>query len=131
MNFQIYPTIDSKLSYIPCYTQCGLLTNKLNKMRKEETLILGREDMIESNQGKDILLVDFTDFKISVKPFQENGIILFIDNNGDTKILKNRFGDKGNRMFIRTIEDMKQNSIDNELGYGEEYFDDIISLYSK
>ena len=31
----------------------------------------------------------------------------------------------------RTIEDMKQNSIDNELGYGEEYFDDIISLYSK
>jgi hypothetical protein len=32
---------------------------------------------------------------------------------------------------IRTIEDMKQNSIDNELGYGEEYFDQIISLYSK
>jgi hypothetical protein len=100
-------------------------------MRKEETLILGREDMFEENQGKYILLIDFTDFKISVKPFQENGIILFIDNNGDTKILKNRFGDKGNRMFIRTIEDMKQNSIDNELGYGEEYFDDIISLYSK
>ena len=100
-------------------------------MRKEETLILGREDMIERNQGKDILLIDFTDFKISVRPFQENGIILFIDDNGDTRILKNRFGDKGNRMFIRTIEDMKQNSIDNELGYGEEYFDDIITLYSK
>ena len=100
-------------------------------MRKEETLILGREDMIERNQGKDILLVDFTDFKISVRHFQENGIILFIDNNGDVKILKNKFGDKGNRMFIKTIEDMKQNSIDNELGYGEKYFDDIISLYSK
>jgi hypothetical protein len=100
-------------------------------MRKEETLILGREDMIETYQRKDIILIGFTDFKISVKPFQENGIILFIDDNGDTKILKNRFGDKGNRMFIRTIEDMKQNSVDNELGYGEEYFDDIISLYSK
>ena len=100
-------------------------------MRKEETLILGREDMIEHNQGKDIRIIDFTDFEISVKPLQENGIILFIDNNGDTKILKNRFGDKGNRMFIRTIEDMKNNSIDNELGYGEGYFDDIISLYSK
>ena len=100
-------------------------------MRKEETLILEREDMIERNQGKDILLIDFTDFKISVRPFQENGIILFIDDNGDTKILKNRFGDKGNRMFIRTIEDMKQNSIDNQLGYGDEYFDDIISLCSK
>ena len=117
--------------FIICYTQFGLLTNKLNKMRKEETLILEREDMIETHQGKDILLIGFTDFKISVRPFHENGIILFIDNNGDTKILKNRFGDKGNRMFIRTIEDMKNNSIDNELGYGEEYFDDIISLYSK
>jgi hypothetical protein len=56
---------------------------------------------------------------------------LFIDDNGQTKILKNRYGDKGNGMFIRTIEDMKQNSIDNELGYGEGYFDQIISLYSK
>lgn len=100
-------------------------------MRKEETLILEREDMIKTRQGKDILLIGFTDFKISVRPFHENGIVLFIDNNGDTKILKNRFGDKSNRMFIRTIEDMKNNSIDNELGYGEEYFDDIISLYSK
>lgn len=100
-------------------------------MRKEETLILGREDMIETQKGKDILLIDFTDFKISKRHFQANGIILFIDNNGKTKILKNRFGDKGNSMFIRTIEDMKENSINNELGYGEEYFNDIISLYSK
>ena len=100
-------------------------------MKKEVTLILGREDMIETKNGKNILLIDFTDFKISVKPFQENGIILFIDDNGQTKILKNRYGDKGNGMFIRTIEDMKQNSIDNELGYGEGYFDQIISLFSK
>jgi hypothetical protein len=100
-------------------------------MRKEEVLILGREDMIETKNGKTILLIDFTDFKISVKPFQENGIILFIDDNGQTKIIKNRYGDKGNGMFIDTIEDMKQNSIDNELGYGEEYFDDIIRLYSR
>jgi hypothetical protein len=100
-------------------------------MRKEETLILGREDMIETKNGKDIRIIDFIDFKISIKPSQENGIILFIDDNGQTKILKNRYGDKGNGMFIRTIEDMKQNSIDNELGYGEEYFNQIISLYSK
>ena len=99
-------------------------------MRKEVTLILGREDMIKTKNGKNILLIDFTDFEISVKPFQDNGIILFIDDNGQTKILKNRYGDKGNGMFIRTIEDMKQNSIDNELGYGEGYFDQIISLYS-
>ena len=74
----------------------------------EETLILGREDMFETQQGKNILLIDFTDFKISVNKILENGIIVFIDNNGDTKILKNRFGDKGNRMFIRTIDVMKR-----------------------
>lgn len=80
-------------------------------MRKEETLILGREDMIENYQGKDILLIDFTDFKISVNKTLENGIILFIDDNGDTKILKNRFGDKGDSMFIRTIEYWRANSV--------------------
>ena len=77
-------------------------------MRKEETLILGREDMFETQQGKNILLIDFTDFKISVNKTLENGIIVFIDNNGDTKILKNRFVDKGNRMFIRTIDVMER-----------------------
>ena len=77
-------------------------------MKKEETLILGREDMFETQQGKNILLIDFTDFKISVNKTLENGIIVFIDNNGDTKILKNRFVDKGNRMFIRTIDVMER-----------------------
>ena len=77
-------------------------------MKKEETLILGREDMFETQQGKNILLIDFTDFKISVNKILENGIIVFIDNNGDTKILKNRFGDEGNRMFIRTIDVMER-----------------------
>jgi hypothetical protein len=33
-------------------------------MKKEVTLILGREDMIETKNGKNILLIDFTDFKI-------------------------------------------------------------------
>jgi hypothetical protein len=48
-------------------------------MRKEKTLILEREDMIETKNSKNILLIDFTDFKISVKPLQENSII-FIKN---------------------------------------------------
>lgn len=61
-------------------------------MRKEEILIIGREDMIESKICKDIFFIDFTDFKISLKPLKESGFILFIDDNGDTKILKNRCG---------------------------------------
>jgi len=58
---------------------------------KEKTLILKRKDMIEYNQGKDIHFIEATDFKISVKEFQKNSIILFIDDNEDKLILKNRF----------------------------------------
>jgi hypothetical protein len=58
---------------------------------KEKTIILKRKDMIEYNQGKDIHIIDAADFKISAKTFQESGIVLFIDDNGDTLILKNRY----------------------------------------
>ena len=51
-------------------------------MKQENVLILKREDMTESRKGRSILLIDFTDFKISDKPIIENSsIILFIDNN--------------------------------------------------
>lgn len=93
--------------------------------------MLGREDMIPQKTGKDILLIDFGDFKINEKPIRENELIVFVDNNGLTKILKNRYGDKGEGMFINTIEDMKLNSEMNSLGYGSGYFDDIINLYRK
>ena len=61
-------------------------------MRKEEALVLGREDMIEAEIGKPIHLIDFTDFRISHTHFQQS-IVLFIDDNGQTKILKNRYGE--------------------------------------
>ena len=64
-------------------------------MKKQITLILEREDMFEIKNDKNILLIDFNDFKMSVKSVYEYGIILFIDYNGQTKILKNRWGDNG------------------------------------
>ncbi len=30
MNFQVTDTVDSKLSYTPCYTPCGLFNNDLD-----------------------------------------------------------------------------------------------------
>ncbi len=76
-------------------------------MLTTSTLILGREDMIESEKNKNILLIDFFDFKISIKkPILEYSIVLFIDDNNQTKILKNRYGDKGNGMFNGIIENI-------------------------
>ena len=72
-------------------------------MIKEEIVILEREDMFESEKEKDILLIEFADFKISTKPYQQTAIILFIDKNGYTKILKNRYGDKGESMLVKKL----------------------------
>lgn len=100
-------------------------------MKTISAIMLGREDMIPKKTGKDILLIDFGDFKISEKPIRENDLIIFVDDNGLTKILKNRYGDKGEGVFVNTLENMKLNSEMNNLGYGSGYFDDIISLYRK
>jgi len=81
-------------------------------MRKEETLIVGREDLIDNSKSKDILLINFTDFNSSMNPFQNNNIVLFIDDNGETKIMKNRFGDDGQSIYKRIIEDVKKNLTD-------------------
>jgi hypothetical protein len=64
-------------------------------MRTEQTLILERTELKQHAIGKDINLISFIDFKISDQLFLTHTIILFIDNNGETRILKNRFGDKG------------------------------------
>jgi len=81
---------------------CGLPepeSKSVDGNKTTDTLILGREDMIDTEKGKNILLIDILDFKISVKPFQTHGVVLFIDDNGHTKILKNRFGDDGTGML--------------------------------
>ena len=64
-------------------------------MKKEEVLIAHREDLLKCVKEKDIHLINFDDLKGTLMPFQENGIVLFIDNNGDTKVLKNRYGGRG------------------------------------
>lgn len=101
-------------------------------MRKEEVLILGREDVVETSRGKDILLINFTDFK-GLKIFLREALVIFIDDNGHTKIIKNRYGDKGNNLFIRAIEDIKTNNevcVALNAHMDETYFKDMISLYS-
>jgi hypothetical protein len=61
-------------------------------MRKEEILILDREDLIISNHNKSFQDIIFQDFKISIEKLYNVGIILFLDADGQTKILKNRYG---------------------------------------
>lgn len=76
-------------------------------MREETILILEREDLKEMSIGRDLFRLTFLDTKISEKVMRNNGIILFIDENGDTKILKNRYGDKGQSQFLKVIDGAK------------------------
>lgn len=78
-------------------------------MRKEETLILDRDDLINSSRDKTIADINFMDFKISLKPAREVNIVLFMDDNGESKVLKNRYGDEGRVMG------KQKNALDSEI----------------
>lgn len=68
-------------------------------MRTENVLIVGREDLIDSAKDKDISRFKMSDFSKtigdSIKLFARQNMIVFIDNNGETTVLKNRWGDSG------------------------------------
>jgi hypothetical protein len=101
-------------------------------MIEVKTIILERKDLSEKSKSKDITLVSFLDFPAHIlENIKNNSIVLFLDKNSETKIIKNRFGDKGEKRFIRIIETIKQNNSDNNLGFGNGYFDDIIDLLKK
>ena len=61
-------------------------------MIKNEVIILNRDDKVFHNKNKEFDKIEYYDFKISREIFSKASIILFIDNNGRTKILKNRYG---------------------------------------
>ncbi|MDD4000215.1 MAG: hypothetical protein PHX62_04905 [Bacilli bacterium] len=61
-------------------------------MRYENTLILERDDLNINGYRKPINKINVKDISISIEPILKSSLVLFIDNNGDTIILKNRWG---------------------------------------
>ena len=100
-------------------------------MLQVKTILLNRTDLIEGSKTKDIVYINKTDFTSFLnRDLANNDIIIFVDNNGESKIIKNRHGDKGYGRIIRTLETMKEHSVDNKIGYAEEYINYIIDLYN-
>ena len=103
----------------------------LKKMIRVNTVLLKRDDLIESSKLKDIIYINIADFTSYIrKDLSSNDIIIFVDNNGESKIIKNIYGDKGYGRVIRTLETMKEHSVDNKIGYAQEYINSIIDLYN-
>lgn len=62
-------------------------------MIKETTIVLFREDMHLDNQKKSFDEIFITDFKFEVyEAIKQNGIVVFVDTDLRTKMLKNRYG---------------------------------------
>jgi hypothetical protein len=100
-------------------------------MIQVNTILLNRTDLIEGSKTKDIVYINKTDFTSFLnRDLANNDIIIFVDNNGESKIIKNTYGDKGYGRVIRTLETMKEHSVDNKIGYAEEYINYIIDLYN-
>jgi len=66
---------------------------KQNKMKKGEVLILTREDLIESSKTN--LDITISDIENDNTELRVSDIILFLDDNSEAKILKNRYGNNG------------------------------------
>ena len=67
-------------------------------MIKKETsvMILNREDLHGDKKNKSFHSIMSNDFDILVsRASHECGVVLFIDDDGNTKILKNRYGYEG------------------------------------
>jgi hypothetical protein len=100
-------------------------------MLRVKTILLNRTDLIESSKLKDIIYINIADFTSYIrKDLSSNDIIIFVDNNGESKIIKNIHGDNGYGRIIRTLETMKEHSVDNKIGYAEEYINYVINLYN-
>ena len=76
-------------------------------MIKTDCLILGRGDLIGSKKNIDIKEIEYTDFNFR-EPFIKSSVVLFVDNSLQTKILKNRYGDHGDKIDHQREEQIKK-----------------------
>ena len=61
-------------------------------MRDETILILDRTDLTVGSRFRTTDLINITSFRVRPEYLNRFPIVLFMDENGNTKILKNRYG---------------------------------------
>lgn len=76
-------------------------------MKTTPILIVGREDMKFIPKSKDIFYIELCDFIEYDKLKKTNKIILFIDDNGESLIIYNDYGDNGYNRFLKKINDLQ------------------------
>ena len=54
-------------------------------------LILNRKDLILNSKEKDMFDIKISDIKDSLEPFKKSEMVVFVDDNGNARILKSRY----------------------------------------
>lgn len=62
-------------------------------MRNCSALIVERDDLFQAAREKDFKHIKFSDIAGDIRPLYSTGLILFVDTDGKTKIIKNSYGD--------------------------------------
>ena len=70
-------------------------------MKEDTVLILERSDLIQESWDKDPALINHRDLIVDQqKKMITHSVVVFIDKNGTSKIIKNRYGDMGEKTEV-------------------------------
>ena len=59
---------------------------------QEDRMVLLRYDLTRDKRNNPLNLISIYDFTVSMEKLDTASIVVFVDNNGSAKILKNRYG---------------------------------------
>ena len=97
-------------------------------MRVDEALILERTDLLVESNKKVIEDITHRDFELStIKLTSKFHVVLFVDENGRTKIIKNRFGDESERFNFNQLLD-KYELVNNRYIEAERFLVSLIKI---
>ena len=96
-----------------------------------KTIIVGRNQLTSSSHGVVIDVISLSDLETN-HVYDAYDVVLFIDEKMQTKIIKNRYGDCGEKRFIKTLQQLKNTIVDGvEMGFsiGGATIDPILEMY--
>lgn len=101
---------------------------------RANTIVLDRSHLLIDNRRKDIRTITITDFQYEVvQEIKQADYAMYLGQSGMTKIIKDRFGDRGRGVIGLIVDEIKDqiSSLPPGTNLGEKFFEDIKVEYKK